>query len=166
MTGDIKKFYTSRQVCKIINITYRQLDYYDRTDFVKPSVNNAGGYGTRRMYNFDDLMKLKVVKKLMDAGISIQRIRKAKRFLEENNGRDSSFSNVTLISDGESVFACNSDKDIIDTLKSGQGVFGIALGKVYEDLKGDIERHYSNSDSLDNKRFDAVNFKKGGESFN
>jgi DNA-binding transcriptional MerR regulator len=166
MTGDIKKFYTSSQVCKIINITYRQLDYYDRTDFVKPSVKNAGGYGTRRMYDFDDLMKLRVIKKLMDAGISIQRIRKAKRFLEENNGKYGTFSDVTLISDGETVYACNSDKDIIDTLKSGQGVFGIALGKVYEDLKGDITRHFNASPVLNNEKTVNYNFKKGGEGIN
>jgi DNA-binding transcriptional MerR regulator len=166
MTGDIKKFYTSRQVCKIINITYRQLDYYDRTDFVKPSVNNAGGYGTRRMYDFDDLMKLRVIKKLMDAGISIQKIRKAKKFLEENNGKYGSFSDVTLISDGESVYACNSDKDIIDTLKSGQGVFGIALGKVYEDLKGDIGRNFNAAPELNNKKIDNYDFRKGGEEIN
>ena len=74
----------------------------------------------------------------------VQKIRKAKKFLEENMGSGNGLLDVTLISDGDSVYACNSDKDIIDTLKSGQGVFGIALGKVYEDLRGDINRHFSN----------------------
>jgi DNA-binding transcriptional MerR regulator len=142
MTGDLKKFYSSSQVCKIVNLSYRQLDYYDRTDIVNPSVNNALGCGSRRMYSFDDLLKLKVIKKLLEAGVSLQKIRKAKRYLEENTGEENAFLDVTLISDGDSVYACNSDKDIIDTLKSGQGVFGIALGKVYEDLRGDISRHF------------------------
>jgi DNA-binding transcriptional MerR regulator len=143
MTGDIKKFYSSKEVCNIVGLSYRQLDYYDRTDIVKPSVNNALGYGSRRMYGFDDLLKLKVIKRLLEAGVSLQKIRKAKKYIEENTGKENGLLDVTLISDGDSVYACNSDKDIIDTLKSGQGVFGIALGKVYEDLKGDIDRHFN-----------------------
>jgi DNA-binding transcriptional MerR regulator len=148
MIGDIKRFYSSKHVCKIIDLTYRQLDYYDRTHFVKPSINNAEGYGSRRMYSFDDLLKLKIIKKLLEAGVSLQKIRKAKKYLEENSDSDNGFLDVTLISDGDSVYACNSDKDIIDTLKSGQGVFGIALGKVYENLKGDIDRHFNTSEIM------------------
>jgi DNA-binding transcriptional MerR regulator len=151
MTGDLKKFYSSSQVCNIVDLSYRQLDYYDRTDIVKPSINNALGHGSRRMYNFDDLLKLKVIKKLLEAGVSLQKIRKAKKYLEENTGEGNALLNVTLISDGESVYACNSDKDIVDTLKSGQGVFGIALGKVYEDLRGDISKHFDQSQSKDIK---------------
>ena len=122
MTEAVKYYYKSREVCNIIGLSYRQLDYYDRTDFVKPSINNGEGYGSRRMYDFNDLLKLKVIKKLLEAGVSLQKIRKAN--------------------------ACSSDKAIIDTLKSGQGVFEIALGKVYEDLKGDIERHFQISDPV------------------
>lgn len=151
MTGDLKKFYSSSQVCNIVDLSYRQLDYYDRTDIVKPSINNALGYGSRRMYSFDDLLKLKVIKKLLEAGVSLQKIRKAKKYLEENTGEENVLSGVTLISDGESVYACNSDKDIIDTLKSGQGVFGIALGKVYEDLRGDISKHFDQQQAGDVK---------------
>ena len=148
MTEAVKYYYRSKEVCKIIDLSYRQLDYYDRTDFLKPSINNGEGYGSRRMYSFNDLLKLKVIKKLLEAGVSLQKIRKAKKYLEENgNSNDNGFLKVTLISDGNSVYACSSDKAIIDTLKSGQGVFGIALGKVYEDLKGDIERHFHISDS-------------------
>ncbi len=141
----IKKIYNSVEACKIIGITYKQLDYYDRTNFIKPSVNRAGGYGSRRMYSFSDLMKLKVIKKLMEAGISLQKLRKTKRYLDEyeddKNSSGDGLLKLTLISDGNTVYACDSDKAIIDTLKSGQGVFGIALGKVYSDLNGDIEKY-------------------------
>lgn len=141
----IKKFYSSVEVYKIIGITYKRLDYYDRTDFIKPSISGAGGYGSRRIYSFSDLMKLKVIKKLMEAGISLQKLRKTKRYLDEYESSSHSSGDgllkLTLISDGNTVYACNSDKAIIDTLKSGQGVFGIALGKVYSDLNGDIERY-------------------------
>jgi DNA-binding transcriptional MerR regulator len=138
-------------VCKIIGITYKQLDYYDRTDFIKPSITGADGCGTRRMYSFDDLMKLKVIKKLIEAGISLQKLRKTKKYLDDYNSQkgsnDDGFLKLTLISDGNTVYACNSDKEIIDTLKSGQGVFGIALGKVYSDLSGDIEKYLINNNS-------------------
>ncbi|HEY4662302.1 MAG TPA: MerR family transcriptional regulator [Candidatus Humimicrobiaceae bacterium] len=140
----VKKFYGSAEVCRIIGITYKQLDYYDRTGFVKPSVNRAGGYGSRRTYDFNDLMKLKVIKKLMEAGISLQKLRKTKRYLDEydnESSRGNGLLRLTLISDGNTVYACDSDKAIVDTLKSGQGVFGIALGKVYTDLNGDIEKY-------------------------
>jgi len=140
----VKKFYGSAEVCRIIGITYKQLDYYDRTGFIKPSINRAEGYGSRRMYDFNDLMKLKVIKKLMEAGISLQKLRKTKRYLDEyDNGtrRGNGLLRLTLISDGNTIYACDSDKAIVDTLKSGQGVFGIALGKVYTDLNGDIEKY-------------------------
>ena len=147
----IKKTYSSKEVCKIIGITYKQLDYYDRTDFVKPSITGADGYGTRRMYSFDDLMKLKVIKKLIEAGISLQKLRKTKKYLDDyssqNKDGGDGFLKLTLISDGNTVYACNSDKEIVDTLKSGQGVFGIALGKVYSDLSGDIEKYLINNNS-------------------
>jgi len=138
----IKKVYGSMEACKIIGITYKQLDYYDRSNFIKPSANEAGGYGSRRMYSFSDLMKLKVIKKLLEAGISLQKLRKTKKYLDEYDGAGSndSFLKQTLISDGSTVYACNSDSEIVDTLRSGQGVFGIALGKVYSDLSGDIEK--------------------------
>ena len=143
MDGKIKRIYCSSEVCKIIGLTYKQLDYYDRTDFVKPSVNGADGYGSRRMYGFSDLLKLKVIKKLLEAGISLQKLRKTKKYLEEYEDNGDGLLKVTLISDGNSVYACDSDKAIIDTLKSGQGVFGIALGKVYLDLKGDIDNYFN-----------------------
>ena len=140
----IKKFYSSSEVCKIVGITYKQLDYYDRTNFIKPSVNGAGGCGSRRMYNFNDLMKLKIIKKLIEAGISLQKLRKTKKYLDDYDNQHESNNSLleqTLISDGNTVYACNSDREIIDTLKSGQGVFGIALGRVYSDLNGDIEKY-------------------------
>lgn len=150
MGAEVKRYYRSNEVCKIIGVSYRQLDYYDRTDFLRPSIEKAFGCGTRRLYSFDDLLKLKVIKKLQEAGISLQKVRKTKRFLEENGSSEKNgLLEVTLISDGNTVYACNSDKDIVDTLKSGQGVFGIALGKVYSDLKGDIEKHIG-KDTLNN----------------
>jgi len=137
----VKKYYKSNEVCKITEITYKQLDYYDRTNFINPSINKAGGYGTKRLYSFNDLLKLKVIKKLLDAGISLQKLRKTKKYLELNEENNDALLKVTLISDGNTVYACYSDKEIVDTLNSGQAVFGIALGKVYSSLKGDVKKY-------------------------
>ena len=91
------------------------------------------------MYSFNDLLKLKVVKSLLDAGISLHKIRKTKKYLELDGNGEDAFLKVTLISDGNTVFACYSDKEIIDTINNGQAVFGIALEKVYNNLKDDVE---------------------------
>lgn len=132
--------YKSQDVCKLTGLTYKQLDYYDRTKFLSPSINKAMGYGTKRLYSFNDLLKLKVVKNLLDAGVGLQKIRKTKKYLEMTGNGGDDFLKVTLISDGNTVYACYSDKEIIDTLNSGQAVFGIALEKVYNKLKDDVEK--------------------------
>ena len=140
-----KNHYKSQDVCRLTGLTYKQLDYYDRTKFLSPSINKALGYGTKRLYSFNDLLKLQVVKNLLDAGIGLQKIRKTKKYLEMTGNGDDDFIKVTLISDGTTVFACYSDKEIIDTLNSGQAVFGIALEKVYIKLKEDIEKFLFNN---------------------
>lgn len=157
--NDVKRFYSSNEVCRITGLTYKQLDYYDRTNFISPSINRAGGYGTKRMYSFNDLLKLKVIKKLLDAGVSLQKVRKTKKFLEQNEKNNDAFLTLTLISDGNTVYACNSDEQIIDTLKSGQAVFGIALGKVYLNLKSEIEKYLNNHDK-ESYENDIKNIKK------
>ena len=124
--------YRVPEVCKVIGISYRQLDYWARTGLVTPSVREAGGSGTQRLYSFQDLVQLKVIKRLIDAGISLQRVRKAIQYLRQNKSNGP--SGVTLMSDGVSIYACESEDEIIDLVKRGQGVFAIALDKVWEDL--------------------------------
>ncbi|HVE91247.1 MAG TPA: MerR family transcriptional regulator [Actinomycetota bacterium] len=126
--------YRGPQACKIVGITYRQLDYWARTALVTPSLKDADGSGTQRMYSFRDLVHLKVIKSLLDAGVNLPQIRKAIAFL--NDGLKSPIDKVTLLSDGRTVYAATSDRQIVDLLKQGQGVIGLALGKVYEDLQG------------------------------
>ncbi len=129
--------YRSTQVCRIVGLTYKQLDYYARTRFIVPSIQAAEGCGSQRLYSFKDILQLKIVKRLLDAGVSLQKIRKTKSFLESLH---SSLHNVTLLSDGNTIYACYSPEEIVDTLQRGQGVFGVAVGKVLEELEGDIER--------------------------
>jgi DNA-binding transcriptional MerR regulator len=117
-------------------ITYRQLDYWARTGLVEPSVRAASGSGTQRLYGFRDILALKIVKRLLDAGISLQQIRIAVAYLREQGSND--VTQVTLMSDGATVYACTSPDEVVDLLQGGQGVFGIALGRVCEEVAGTL----------------------------
>jgi DNA-binding transcriptional MerR regulator len=129
--------YRVPDVCKLVGISYRQLDYWARTGLVTPSVREAGGSGTQRLYSFRDLVQLKVIKKLLDAGVSLQNVRKAVVYLRQHLSAEP--SSVTLMSDGARIYACESEDEIIDLVKRGQGVFGIALDKVWDDLSSSIK---------------------------
>lgn len=118
------------------DVTYRQLDYWARTGLVEPSVRSASGSGSQRLYSFRDIVVVRVVKRLLDAGVSLQNIRSAVAHLRERGTSD--LAAITLISDGVSVYECNSDDEIIDLLRGGQGVFGIALGRTVSDVAADI----------------------------
>ena len=124
------------QVCKFVGITYRQLDYWARTGLVEPSVKPAVGSGSQRQYSFTDVVHLKIIKNLLDAGVSLQQTRKAVDYLRTELKQP--LEQVTIISDGKSIYACKSKDEVIDLLARGQGVFGIAVGKVYEELQGSV----------------------------
>ena len=117
-------------------ITYRQLDYWARTGLVRPEIRAARGSGSQRLYSFRDILMLKVVKRLLDAGVSLQQIRVAIEHLRSNGVED--LSRVTLMSDGVSVYECTNDNEVIDLLRGGQGMFAIALGGVWRDVQGSL----------------------------
>jgi DNA-binding transcriptional MerR regulator len=122
--------------CSAAGITYRQLDYWARTGLVVPEVRGASGSGSQRLYSFRDILILKVIKRLIDAGISLQQIRTAIEHLRARGVDD--LTEVTLMSDGVSVFECTSDDEVIDLLRGGQGIFGIALGGVWRSIEGTL----------------------------
>jgi DNA-binding transcriptional MerR regulator len=128
--------YRGPTACAAAGITYRQLDYWARTGLVEPSVRAASGSGTQRLYGFRDILALKVVKRLLDTGISLQQIRTAVAYLHERGAGD--VAQVTLMSDGASVYACTSPDEVVDLLQGGQGVFGIALGRVWQEVEGTL----------------------------
>ena len=128
--------YRGPTACKAAGITYRQLDYWARTGLVEPTVRSATGSGTQRLYGFRDILVLRVVKRLLDSGVSLQQIRSAVSHLRERGVED--LSRITLMSDGASVYECTSDDEVIDLVQGGQGVFGIALGKVWRELEGSL----------------------------
>jgi DNA-binding transcriptional MerR regulator len=128
--------YRGPTACTAAGITYRQLDYWARTGLVEPSVRPASGSGSQRLYGFRDILALKIVKRLLDTGISLQQIRTAVGYLREQGASD--LAQVTLMSDGVSVYACTSPDEVVDLLQGGQGVFGIALGRVWQEVEGSL----------------------------
>ncbi|MGZ4104764.1 MAG: MerR family transcriptional regulator [Actinomycetota bacterium] len=123
-------------VCRTVGITYRQLDYWARTGLVTPSIRDADGSGSQRMYGFNDVVQLRVIKKLLDAGVSLPKIRRAVDYLRDELNMP--IEDVTLVSDGKTIHACLSPNEVVDLLSGGQGVFAIAVGKVYEELQGKV----------------------------
>ena len=128
--------YRGPTACSAAGITYRQLDYWARTGLVDPTVRGATGSGTQRLYSFRDILLLKVIKRLLDAGISLQQIRVAVQHLRARGTDD--LTRVTLMSDGASVYECTSNDEVIDLLQGGQGVFGIAIGGVWREIEGSL----------------------------
>jgi DNA-binding transcriptional MerR regulator len=128
--------YRGPTACNAAGITYRQRDYWARTGLVEPSVRSATGSGSQRLYSFRDILLLKVIKRLLDAGISLQQIRTAVQHLRTRGTDD--LTRVTLMSDGASVYECTSDDQVIDLLQGGQGVFGIAIGGVWREIEGTL----------------------------
>jgi DNA-binding transcriptional MerR regulator len=128
--------YRGPTACKAAGITYRQLDYWARTGLVEPSVRSATGSGTQRLYGFRDILVLKVVKRLLDTGVSLQQIRIAIGHLRERGVDD--LAQITLMSDGASVYECTSADEVIDLVQGGQGVFGIAVGRVWREVEGEL----------------------------
>ncbi|WP_408899418.1 MerR family transcriptional regulator [Nocardioides sp. R1-1] len=123
--------YRGPTACNAAGITYRQLDYWARTGLIEPSVRGAKGSGSQRLYSFRDILILKIIKRLLDAGISLH-----VGHLRERGTDD--LTQVTLMSDGASVYECTSNDEVIDLLQGGQGVFGIAIGGVWREIEGTL----------------------------
>jgi DNA-binding transcriptional MerR regulator len=128
--------YRGAVAARAAGISYRQLDYWARTQLVEPTVRGASGSGTQRLYGFRDILVLKLVKRLLDTGISLQQIRTAVNQLRESGVKD--LAQTTLMSDGASVYLCTSDDEVIDLVSRGQGVFGIAVGKVLREVENSL----------------------------
>ena len=134
-TGD-EQGYRGAVAAGAAGITYRQLDYWARTGLVEPTVRGAKGSGSQRLYGFRDILVLKLVKELLNTGISLQQIRTAVDQLRAAGIHD--LAGTTLMSDGASVYLCTSNDEVIDLLSRGQGVFGIAVGKVLREVESTL----------------------------
>jgi DNA-binding transcriptional MerR regulator len=121
---------------RVAGITYRQLDYWARTGLVVPSIRNAEGSGSQRLYSFRDILLLRVVKRFLDVGISLQQIRVAIDHLRARGVED--VSEVTLVSDGFSVFEVTNANELFDLSKGGQGMFMISVSSVWKEIEGTL----------------------------
>ncbi|MFH0517848.1 MerR family transcriptional regulator [Streptomyces sp. M41] len=130
--------YRGPTACAAAGITYRQLDYWARTGLVEPSVRPAYGSGTQRLYSFRDVVVLKIVKRFLDTGVSLQNIRTAVLHLREQGFRD--LERLTLMSDGATVYECTSPDEVHALLQGGQGIFGIAVGVVWRDVESALSQ--------------------------
>jgi DNA-binding transcriptional MerR regulator len=156
--GAVEVGYRGQTACTAAGISYRQLDYWARTGLVQPSVRPAHGSGSQRLYSFQDILLLKVVKRLLDTGVSLQNIRLAIDHLRTRGMAD--MTGMTLISDGTTVYACTSPDEVVDLVQGGQGVFGIAVGRVVTEVEGTLaelpaerpEGHGSAQDELAERR--------------
>jgi DNA-binding transcriptional MerR regulator len=129
--------YSGNSAAEIVGITYRQLDYWARTDLVRPSLADAQGSGTRRRYSYRDLLELKVIKRLLDAGIKLEAVREVFAYLRDNLGED--IATVNLVIQGTKSVLIQSDGDLIDLVKRGQGVLNILpLGTVKDEVDAAI----------------------------
>lgn len=128
--------YRGAEAARAAGITYRQLDYWARTELVEPTVRGAAGSGSQRLYGFRDILVLKLVKRLLDTGISLQQIRAAVDQLRAAGIYD--LAQTTLMSDGASVYLCTTNDEVIDLVSRGQGVFGIAIGKVLREVESSL----------------------------
>jgi DNA-binding transcriptional MerR regulator len=140
---DSRSGYRGTAAANAVGISYRQLDYWDRTALVQPSVRGASGSGTQRLYSFRDVLVLKLVKNLLDTGVSLQQIRTAVEELRASGISD--LAKITLMSDGARVYLCTTQDEVIDLLDRGQGVFGIAVGRVLREVEATLVNIHADS---------------------
>lgn len=134
--------FNTNTILNLTGLTMRRVDYWDRTHFIKPSLKEASGHGTARLYSFVDLVQLKVAKTLIDKGVSLQKIRKAITYLKKNfPDIEKPLAEMRFLTDGETIFVLTNKKGVIlDTLAKGQMVFAVAIGDIIEELKGEVEK--------------------------
>lgn len=133
--------FTADQASRFTGCTSHQLRYWDRIALVKPSVQATGGRpGVRRLYDFRDLVVLRVIRSLLEGGMSLQRVRRAMEYLRKKAGLEEHLSEVKLVTDGQSVFKiCRNDGELLDALKEGQMAFFLAI----DDIARSVDRRVS-----------------------
>jgi len=142
--------FTAQQATRLTGCTPHQLRYWDKVDLVTPSLQETGGRpGRRRLYSFRDLVALRVVKSLLDNGMSVQRVRRAWDYLRRTADMDDHLAEVRLVTDGQSIFAVARDEEeLLDALRQGQLAFFVAINEIARTVEEDVSRF-----ELDRERF-------------
>ncbi len=147
----MRQGYTGTEVCNITGITYRQLDHWTSTKLVEASIRNIKGSGFHRIYSFQDIIKVKLVNKLRDAGISLQKIRIALSNVNKILGKNINITDISIFSDGQSIYVITDNNQMLDLLRKGQAVFGISLGPVHTETEAEIFSLYPEKISSNNR---------------
>ncbi len=140
--------YSGKKAAEIVGISYRQLDYWARTDLVRPSVTDAAGSGSRRQYSYRDLLELKVIKSLLDSGIKLESVRGVFEYLREQLGED--IASAQLVISGGTTILVRDDHELVDVLKQGQFVMSgvLSLGGVQREVDDALVELFPNSADL------------------
>lgn len=138
----MEQSFTAEQACRLANCTHHQLRYWDRVELVKPSIQGSGGRpGVRRLYSFRDLVALRVVRSLLDNGMSLQRVRRAWDYLRREGEMENHLSDVKLVTDGQSIFKVSADDgELMDALREGQLAFFVAIDEITREVEEDVTR--------------------------
>ena len=140
--------FTSKQACYLSGCTSHQLRYWDKVKLVSPTIQSSNGKpGVPKLYSFRDIVSLRVIKTLLDNGMSIQRVRRAWKYLTKNGNLDDQLSNIRLVSDGKTIYTVE-DKVVFDALKSGQLAFFETIDQVTKEVREDVSKF-----ELDKERF-------------
>jgi DNA-binding transcriptional MerR regulator len=135
--------FSGTQAAKVVGITYRQLDYWARTDLIRPSLSDASGSGSRRRYSYKDLLELRVIKSLLDAGIKLESVRAIFEYMREHV--DTEIASAHLVINGNSVVLAADDGELIDVLRRGQGVLSNVLS--LSSVKHEVDTHLPDVDA-------------------
>ena len=146
----MRQGFTGNEVCNITGITYRQLDHWTTTNLVDASIRNIKGSGFHRIYSFQDIVKIKLVNKLRYAGISLQKIRLALININQILGKKINITDISIFSDGQSIYVITDNNEMLDLLRKGQAVFGISLGPVHTETEAEIFSLYPEKVSAKN----------------
>ena len=146
----MEQAFTAEQACRLSNCTHHQLRYWDRVGLVTPTLQGSGGRpGVRRLYNFRDLVALRVVRSLLDNGMSLQRVRSAWDYLRREGDMEGHLADVKLVTDGLSIFrVSNDDGELMDALRQGQLAFFVAIDEITREVEEDVTNF-----ELDRDRF-------------
>jgi DNA-binding transcriptional MerR regulator len=142
--------FTADQASRFTGCTAHQLRYWDRIGLVRPSVQSTGGRpGVRRLYSFRDVIALRVIRSLLEGGMSLQRVRRAIEYLRKKAGLDEHLSEVKLVTDGQSIFkVCRNDGELLDALKEGQMAFFLAIDDIARGVDRRIAQYLYDRDEF------------------
>jgi DNA-binding transcriptional MerR regulator len=150
--------FSGKRTAEIVNISYRQLDYWARTDLIRPSLTDASGSGSRRLYSYRDLLELKLIKRLLDGGVDLKKIRQAFTYIREQLGEDVSSANIIL--SGQGTVIVQTDDELIDAVKQGQGVLNLVLsvGPIKDELDATVLqfRHAEDAAQVDDATAEVI----------